>query len=234
MFVVRGRADPGRAGRPGPRRARRGGTPWHPHHIAERYGLLVIITLGEGLLGTTVALRRRDRRHGWTLDAALLGLAGIALTFGMWWIYFVIPSGDLLHAHRARVVRLGLRPHPALRRDRRRRRRPARRGVLPRAPLDALRDGDAADGGDPAGGLLRDASSCCTPQLTRTFDPFHVLAARRHRRGGRWLGRAAVRGRAPRCWSPARAGASPVGDRGRLRDRRPPPQRGGAGGAAGH
>ena len=33
-----------------------GGTPWHPHHIAERYGLLVIITLGEGLLGTTVAL----------------------------------------------------------------------------------------------------------------------------------------------------------------------------------
>ena len=38
----------------------RGGTPWHPHHIAERYGLLVIIALGEGLLGTTAALRRLD------------------------------------------------------------------------------------------------------------------------------------------------------------------------------
>ena len=26
---------------------RKGGTPWHPHHIAERYGLLVIIALGD-------------------------------------------------------------------------------------------------------------------------------------------------------------------------------------------
>ena len=35
---------------------RHGGTPWHAHHIAERYGLLVIIALGEGLLGTAVAI----------------------------------------------------------------------------------------------------------------------------------------------------------------------------------
>jgi low temperature requirement protein LtrA len=34
----------------------KGGTPWHAHHIAERYGLLVIIALGEGLLGTAVAI----------------------------------------------------------------------------------------------------------------------------------------------------------------------------------
>ena len=33
-----------------------GGTPWHPHHIAERYGLLVIICLGEAILGTVAAL----------------------------------------------------------------------------------------------------------------------------------------------------------------------------------
>src|SRR6478735_7307062 len=31
---------------------RYGRTPWHPHHIAERYGLLVIISLGEVVLGT--------------------------------------------------------------------------------------------------------------------------------------------------------------------------------------
>ena len=31
------------------------GTPWHGHHVAERYGLMVIIALGEGLLGTTTA-----------------------------------------------------------------------------------------------------------------------------------------------------------------------------------
>ena len=35
---------------------RRGGTPWHPHHIAERYGLLTIITLGEVILGTVAAM----------------------------------------------------------------------------------------------------------------------------------------------------------------------------------
>jgi low temperature requirement protein LtrA len=78
-----------------------GGTPWHAHHIAERYGLLVIIALGEGLLGTTVALGAVIE-HGWTVDVALLGLAGTALTFGIWWTYFVIPHGPMLHAHRER------------------------------------------------------------------------------------------------------------------------------------
>lgn len=33
-----------------------GGTPWHAHHIAERYGLLVIIALGEGVVGTVASL----------------------------------------------------------------------------------------------------------------------------------------------------------------------------------
>ena len=35
---------------------RKGGTPWHAHHIAERYGLLTIITLGEGVIGTVASL----------------------------------------------------------------------------------------------------------------------------------------------------------------------------------
>jgi len=80
---------------------RYGGTPWHAHHIAERYGLLVIIALGEGILGTNVALGALIE-HGWTVDVALLGLAGTALPFGIWWTYFVIPHGALLHAHRER------------------------------------------------------------------------------------------------------------------------------------
>ena len=33
-----------------------GGTPWHAHHIAERYGLLAIIALGEGVVGTVASL----------------------------------------------------------------------------------------------------------------------------------------------------------------------------------
>jgi hypothetical protein len=35
---------------------RRSPTPWHARHIAEGHGLLVIITLGEAVLGTVVAL----------------------------------------------------------------------------------------------------------------------------------------------------------------------------------
>ena len=43
----------------GPRVAEsKGGTPWLPHHIAERYGLLVIITLGEVILGAVARSRR--------------------------------------------------------------------------------------------------------------------------------------------------------------------------------
>ena len=79
-----------------------GGTPWHAHHIAERYGLMVIIALGEGLIGGTATLSALISVEGWTLDTALLGLAGVGVTFGMWWTYFVVPSGELLHAHRER------------------------------------------------------------------------------------------------------------------------------------
>jgi low temperature requirement protein LtrA len=81
---------------------RKGGTPWHPHHVAERYGLVVIIALGEVVLGTTVALSALVEGSGWTTDVVLLGLAGTALTFGMWWVYFVLPGGELLARHRER------------------------------------------------------------------------------------------------------------------------------------
>ncbi|MBZ5738080.1 low temperature requirement protein A [Nocardioides mangrovi] len=78
------------------------GTPWHAHHIAERYGLMVIIALGEGLIGGTATLTALISTQGWTSEVVVLGLAGVGVTFGMWWTYFVIPSGDILHAHRAR------------------------------------------------------------------------------------------------------------------------------------
>ncbi|NVB79815.1 MAG: low temperature requirement protein A [Kofleriaceae bacterium] len=81
-----------------------GGTPWHPHHIAERYSLVVIIALGESIVGTMAALAAviGPEGPGWSLEVAVLGLAGTALTFGMWWIYFVIPSGEMLAAYRER------------------------------------------------------------------------------------------------------------------------------------
>jgi len=84
-----------------------GGTPWHPHHIAERYGLVVIIAVGEGLTGTTFALAAIIEESGWTVDTALLGLAGVALTFGLWWAYDVMPSGELLAARQRRSFTWG-------------------------------------------------------------------------------------------------------------------------------
>ncbi len=76
---------------------RSGGTPWHPHHIAERYSLLVLIALGEVVLGTTMAVESLvSSQGGWSLDAAMVAGAGIGLAFGLWWSYFGIPFGEVL------------------------------------------------------------------------------------------------------------------------------------------
>jgi low temperature requirement protein LtrA len=87
---------------------RRARTPWHPHHIAERYGLLVIITLGEVILGTVAALNAVVHGEaGWSVDAALLAVAGVGLTFGCWWTYFAIPWAEPLVRHRGRAFAFG-------------------------------------------------------------------------------------------------------------------------------
>ena len=82
---------------------RKAATPWHPHHIAERYGLLVIVALGEGVLGTVAALSAVIADQGWTLETATTGLAGVGLTWGVWWAYFILPSGDALARRRDRA-----------------------------------------------------------------------------------------------------------------------------------
>jgi len=79
-----------------------GRTPWHPHHIAERYGLLVIITLGEIVLGTILAISAVVQVEKWSVEAVLISLGGTVLVFGLWWSYFTMPSGTLLARHRDR------------------------------------------------------------------------------------------------------------------------------------
>src|SRR5579872_1630786 len=80
-----------------------GGTPWHAHHIAERYSLFAIIALGEGVVGTVAALSAVVAQQGWTMDTALVCIAGVGLTFGMWWVYYLLPSAQALHTHRSRA-----------------------------------------------------------------------------------------------------------------------------------
>ncbi len=86
----------------------KGGTPWHPHHIAERYGLLVIITLGEVILGAVASVEAVvNGEAGWSLDAALLLVSGVGLAFGCWWMYFSVPWARPLVAHRPRGFPFG-------------------------------------------------------------------------------------------------------------------------------
>ena len=81
---------------------REGGTPWHAHHIAERYGLLVIITLGEIILGTILAISAVIDEQGWQAETVAVAFGGTALAFGLWWVYFTMPSGKVLARYRPR------------------------------------------------------------------------------------------------------------------------------------
>jgi len=66
---------------------RAGMTPWHVHHIVERYGLLTIIVLGEVLLAAALAL---EKAWDGSFDVRLVhtALSALVITFAMWWLYF--------------------------------------------------------------------------------------------------------------------------------------------------
>ena len=84
-----------------------GHTPWHAHHIAERYGLFTIIVLGECVLGATNSVAGVIGAQGWSLDVALVGLGATSLVLALWWVYFLVPNADALHHHRERAFNWG-------------------------------------------------------------------------------------------------------------------------------
>jgi low temperature requirement protein LtrA len=77
-------------------------TPWNARHIAARYGLLVIVALGSGVFGTIASVSALVEHGGWNAEAVLIVVAGTGLTFGLWWLYFTIPSSEVLHRRRER------------------------------------------------------------------------------------------------------------------------------------
>jgi len=76
-------------------------TTWHPHHIAERYGLFTLIVLGECILATTTAFQVAF--DAGNEDAGFLALAatGLVIVFSMWWLYFDQTPHDL---HRSKIA----------------------------------------------------------------------------------------------------------------------------------
>jgi low temperature requirement protein LtrA len=73
-------------------RSAAGATPWHAEHIAERYGLLTLIVLGEVILGITGAFGPALSERGFSIPLLLLGIGGLLVVVGLWWIYFL--GGD--------------------------------------------------------------------------------------------------------------------------------------------
>ncbi|MEU0083365.1 low temperature requirement protein A [Streptomyces sp. NPDC006274] len=63
-------------------------TTWHPHHIAERYGLFTIIVLGESITAATLAVRAALDDDAVLADIATLVVGGIFTVFSLWWLYF--------------------------------------------------------------------------------------------------------------------------------------------------
>jgi low temperature requirement protein LtrA len=77
-----------------------GQTAWHPYHIAERYSLFTIILLGETIaalaIGIGVVLQSPHR----LASIVIVGVSILVLIFGLWWLYFMEPTGEGLARHR--------------------------------------------------------------------------------------------------------------------------------------
>jgi low temperature requirement protein LtrA len=82
---------------------RLGNAPWNAGHIAERFSLLTLITLGEVVAATTSAVTALTEEHGWSLAAAVIASSGLVLAAGLWWAYFLIPSRTILERRPERV-----------------------------------------------------------------------------------------------------------------------------------
>lgn len=63
-------------------------TPWHPHHIAERYGLFTLIVLGESITAATAAVQSALNSTTSYGDLATLVPGGLLTVFALWWLYF--------------------------------------------------------------------------------------------------------------------------------------------------
>lgn len=79
-------------------------TPWHPHHIAERYGLFTIIVLGESILSASLAVQSAVDSDVAFGDLATTAVGGLLVVYTMWWIYFAKAPETLLRSLRASLT----------------------------------------------------------------------------------------------------------------------------------
>lgn len=79
-------------------------TPFHPHHIAERYGLMTIIVLGESVLAAASALQGATNNGLLGFELLAFCVGALVLVFCMWWIYFDDTNAEQLNNLRTAFV----------------------------------------------------------------------------------------------------------------------------------
>lgn len=71
---------------------RLGYSPWNAGHVAERFSLLTLITIGEVIAGTTAAVGALTNEMGWSPEAVLIAASGLFVAAAVWWTYSLVPS----------------------------------------------------------------------------------------------------------------------------------------------
>ncbi|MCI1017044.1 low temperature requirement protein A [Microbacterium sp. C5A9] len=81
-------------------------TPWHAHHITERYGLFTLIVLGESLLASANAIVDAGRELESLVPLISISVLTLVVTASLWWIYFWPPHHRAITTF-ARSLRYG-------------------------------------------------------------------------------------------------------------------------------
>jgi low temperature requirement protein LtrA len=79
-------------------------TTWHAEHIAERYGLFTLITLGESILAASVAVRAATEAGASALGLLPIIGGGLLIVYSIWWLYFDRPAHEVLTSLRVAFV----------------------------------------------------------------------------------------------------------------------------------
>ena len=76
-------------------------TSWHPHHIAERFGLFTLLLLGESLLASANAMIDALGEGEHIPELLALAACGLVVTAGIWWLYFAREQHGRLNSLRS-------------------------------------------------------------------------------------------------------------------------------------
>lgn len=83
----------------------------HLEHLPERFGLFVIIVLGEAIVGVTNGVSEQS----WEILSILTAIFGFSIAFSLWWIYFENVGGQALrdasHSGQLKVFQYWLYGH---------------------------------------------------------------------------------------------------------------------------